>query len=248
MLLSGNHGRSNEAPAAVTHTVQESIDAVQTIQPRQSNQGFTPPGTAVRAVPSIRNVVTENTSPTTITVSAPPATPAPTVSAAPNALMPTVPNISENASAEEEITPSSAFTVTTRNNSFDAPAPSESSVAKKEVTFDEVWKNGFEKVYKSVPIVYLPLKDMTPKVDGGVVTFSVKNNFQEEQATEKLRELLHYLRTHAPFEVKEVQIKVEEDLKIKKVYFDEADKLKMLHEANPDFNQFIQILGLQVEE
>ncbi len=155
---------------------------------------------------------------------------------------------------------SGSFSNINRNNAFDSvPAPTPSPTVAdnpieptvvEEKKFEEVWAMAFEAVYKSNHFVYGALKDTVPIFNDGVAFLSAKNDFQKEQVLGNTRGMVRYFKDHSNIELRDIDIKVEvEDIHtMKKQYLDDADKIKILRDTNPELIDFVKILGLQIEE
>jgi hypothetical protein len=115
-------------------------------------------------------------------------------------------------------------------------------------TFPAHWQSMFTHVFSSVPTIYIPLKDSLPKIENNIIKLTVKNDIQKEHFEAKKREALEYLRTHCDEQIEDIVIETDEQLVTKKIIYDVKDKLQNFKEQNEEFEDFLQILDLQIKD
>jgi len=118
----------------------------------------------------------------------------------------------------------------------------------KKMDFSIAWSNAFEQVFSSIPTIYIPLKEILPKIENNSITVNVKNDVQKEHFEAKTRDLLSYLRTHFDEKVENIVVETNEQLETKKIIYDAKDKLQNFKEQNGEFEDFIQILDLKIKD
>ncbi len=152
--------------------------------------------------------------------------------------------------------------ITAANTNFDnvAPQPRQETLVPNEVivaseaiseepeTFESIWTRAYDAVFSSISIVYLPLKDVLPTFENGVITLTAKNDFQKDQIISKTREIRHFFKSQANIEIDTVEVNVHKEMEVKTTMLDMGDKVKILKDINPELVEFVQILGLQLEE
>jgi hypothetical protein len=118
---------------------------------------------------------------------------------------------------------------------------------EKGVLSAEQWGAMFEKVFASVPTIYIPLKEILPEIDNNIIKVVVKNEIQKEHFEAKTREVLAFLRTHYDEHIEEIIVETNESLETKKIIYDDKDKLQNFKEQNEEFEDFVQILELAIK-
>jgi hypothetical protein len=131
------------------------------------------------------------------------------------------------------VLPSSGLTVSEKNS----PA-----------TFQDHWHAMFEQVFAPVPTIYFPLKEYLPEIENNIIKVTVKNDVQKEHFEAKTREVLEYLRTHYDEQIEDIVVKTNEKMETKKIIYDVKDKLQNFKEQNEEFDEFLQILELQIKD
>jgi len=117
-----------------------------------------------------------------------------------------------------------------------------------ERDFPTHWRTMFERVFASVPTIYIPLKETLPKIENNIITVTVKNDIQKEHFEAKVRDVLEFLRTHFNEQIEEIVVETNEQLKTKKIIYDVKDKLQNFKEQNAEFEDFLQILDLKIKD
>ena len=114
--------------------------------------------------------------------------------------------------------------------------------------FPTHWHAMFEHVFKSVPTIYIPLKETLPKIENNIIKVIVKNEIQKEHFEAKIREVLEFLRSHFNEQIEGVIVEANEQLETKKIIYDVKDKLQNFKEQNAEFEEFLQILDLKIKD
>jgi hypothetical protein len=115
-------------------------------------------------------------------------------------------------------------------------------------SFRDSWHTMFEQVFASVPTIYFPLKETLPEIENNIIKITVKNDIQKEHFEVKIREVLAYLRTHFDEQIEDVVVVTNEKMETKKIIYDTKDKLQNFKEQNEEFEDFLQILELQIKD
>jgi len=107
----------------------------------------------------------------------------------------------------------------------------------------------FEQVFRTVPTIYLALKDSLPEIENNIIKVTVTNTPQKEHFEAKTREVLEFLRTHFDEKIEDVVVEANEMLEIKKVIiYDSKEKLQNLKDQNPEIEDFLQISELKMKD
>jgi hypothetical protein len=114
--------------------------------------------------------------------------------------------------------------------------------------FPEQWRTMFEQVFASVPTIYIPLKELLPKLENNIIKVVVKNDIQKEHFEAKTRDVLAFLRTHYNEQIEDIVVETNEKLETKKIIYDVKDKLQNFKEQNEEFEDFLHILDLKIKD
>ena len=114
--------------------------------------------------------------------------------------------------------------------------------------FPTHWRTMFERIFASVPTIYIPLKETLPQIENNIIKVSVKNDVQKEHFEAKTREVLEFLRTHFNEQIEDIVVETNELLETKKIIYDVKDKLQNFKEQNAEFEDFLQILDLKIKD
>ncbi|MCL1850027.1 MAG: hypothetical protein FWF70_01255 [Bacteroidetes bacterium] len=216
---SGNHGRNSADNQPVAIS-----NLVSSTLPQQSTRGFvSPSATPIKKSPDITDIIVEKTE-----------------------------NRKQKAEVEEtniahEIL---RFAQNDKNNHLSLLPSSGLPVSEKDTpaTFQDHWHTMFGQVFASVPTIYFPLKEYLPEIENNIIKVTVKNDVQKEHFEAKTREVLEYLRTHYDEQIEDIVVKTDEKMVTKKIIYDVKDKLQNFKEQNEEFDEFLQILELQIKD
>jgi len=114
--------------------------------------------------------------------------------------------------------------------------------------FSTQWHTMFERIFISVPTIYIPLKETLPKIENNIIKVSVKNEVQKEHFEAKIRDVLEFLRTYFNEQIEDIIVEANEQLETKKIIYDVKDKLQNFKEQNTEFEDFLQILDLKIKD
>lgn len=123
------------------------------------------------------------------------------------------------------------------------------STASTDEKFEEKWTEMFELLFREIPTIYYPLKDIIPPISDNVITVSVNNELMKENFESRTRLALEYLRNHYSPQVDDIKVVVREDTQPKKkLIYDTQDKMDDLKNQNPDLPEFLEILKLSAKD
>ncbi|MDR1758215.1 MAG: hypothetical protein LBR51_04575 [Bacteroidales bacterium] len=127
------------------------------------------------------------------------------------------------------------------------PMPASMFPQSTVADLSQTWNDLLETVFKQLPFVLHPLKDVMPEMKDRQLVFTVKNAQIKNTFLQHRREVMAFLRTRCP-DIEDVQIIVDETLPDKVIIMGAREKLQALQEQNNNMNDFLKLLELQIKE